>query len=88
LLLTLGNPKVILFFMALLPSVLELSELTLTTGLELAVLLCAAQATILGGYTYAAARARRLFTSRRAVRALNLGTGAVMAGAAVAVATR
>jgi threonine/homoserine/homoserine lactone efflux protein len=86
--LALGNPKVILFFMALLPTVVDLSALTLRTGVELALLICVVQATILGAYTYAAARARRLFTSRRAVRALNIGTGTVMAGAAVAVATR
>lgn len=86
--LALGNPKVILFFMALLPTVVDLSTLTFSTGLELALLICVVQATILGVYTYAAVRARRLFTSRRAVRALNIGTGTVMAGAAIAVATR
>lgn len=86
--LALGNPKVILFFMALLPTVVDLSSLSVGTGLELAVLICVVQALILGAYTYAAARARRLFTSRRAVRALNIGTGTVLASAAAAVATR
>lgn len=86
--LALGNPKVILFFMALLPTVLDLSTLTLTTGLELAFLICVVQAALLAGYTLAAARARRLFTSRKAMRALNIATGTVITGAAVAVATR
>lgn len=88
LMLALGNPKVILFFMALLPSVVDLSMLTVEAGLELALLICLVQATLLGAYTFVAARARRLFTSRRALRALNIGTGTIMAGAAVAVATR
>lgn len=43
---------------------------------------------VLASYTAAAARARRLFTSPRTVRRLNCGTGIVMAGAAVTVATR
>ena len=43
---------------------------------------------VLGGYALAAARARSLFRSPRAVRALNRATGAAMAGAAVAVAAR
>jgi threonine/homoserine/homoserine lactone efflux protein len=86
--LALSNPKVILFFMALLPTVIDLSALTLGTALELALLICVVQAALLGAYTYAAVRARRLFTSRRAVRALNIGTGTVITGAAVAVATR
>jgi threonine/homoserine/homoserine lactone efflux protein len=36
----------------------------------------------------AAARARRVFTNARALRALNRGTGAVMAGVAVSVAAQ
>jgi threonine/homoserine/homoserine lactone efflux protein len=35
-----------------------------------------------------AARARRLFTSPKALRILNKSTGAVMAGAAAAIAAR
>lgn len=88
LMLQLGNPKTILFFMALLPSVVDLGALTVGTALEFALIICVAQAVILGAYTFAAARARRVFTSRRSIRALNVGTGTVIAGAAVAVATR
>ena len=39
-------------------------------------------------YVVLAARARRLFTSPRALKAVNRGTGALMAGAAAAIATR
>ena len=86
--LTLGNPKVILFFLALLPTLVDLAHLDAATALALTAL----TTTILGGtlaaYAVAAARARRLFTSPRALRLVNRGTGAVMAGAAVVVATR
>jgi hypothetical protein len=43
---------------------------------------------VLCGYTVAAARARRLFTSPRAIRAVNRGAGVAIAGAAVAVVAR
>ena len=45
-------------------------------------------AAVMAAYTAAAARARRLLSSSRAVRAVNRGSGAAMAGAAVAVASR
>jgi threonine/homoserine/homoserine lactone efflux protein len=43
---------------------------------------------VFGTYMALAARARRLLTSARAIRAVNRGTGAVMAGAAAAIASR
>lgn len=86
--LTLSNPKVIVFFLALLPSVVRLDTLSLAGFAEVAGLIVVILSTVLALYAAAAARARRLFTSPRAVRTLNRGTGVVMAGAAVAVATR
>jgi threonine/homoserine/homoserine lactone efflux protein len=45
-------------------------------------------AVVFGDYVMLAARTRRLFTSPRALRMINRGTGAVMASAAVAVAAK
>ena len=86
--LQLGNPKAIVFFLALLPTVLDLSALSLGGFAEIALLSAAILSGVLAAYTLAAARARRLLTSPRAVRAVNRGSGAAMAGAAVAVASR
>ena len=86
--LTLGNPKIIVFFMALLPTVLDLKGLRLERGLEIAALMAIVLTTILGSYALLANRTRRLFRNRKAIRVLNFGTGAVMAGAAVAVAAK
>jgi threonine/homoserine/homoserine lactone efflux protein len=86
--LTLGNPKVIVFFLALLPSVVDFHKLDAATGIGLAACMAITLASILGAYALVAARARRLFRSRKAMRALNVGTGTVMAGAAVAIATK
>ena len=76
---TLGNPKVIVFFLALLPTVLDLSALTPGGFAAVALLGATILSSVLAAYTLAAARARRLLTSPRAVRAVNRGSGAAMA---------
>jgi len=86
LLITLGNPKVILFFVALLPSVIAIETITPAMFAEIAALIVVILSSVLGAYALAAARARRLMTSRRAVRAMNRGAATAMAGAAVAIA--
>jgi threonine/homoserine/homoserine lactone efflux protein len=86
--LTLANPKTIVFFLALLPTVVQLERLTAMGFLEIVVVICMVLPVVLGGYALLAARARRMFKSTKAVRAINRGTGAAMACAAVAVATR
>lgn len=85
--LTLGNPKPMVFFLALLPTVVKLETLTLISFLEIALVICVVLPAVLGGYAYAAARARRLLRSPRAIRIVNRGGAAAMAGAAVAVAS-
>jgi threonine/homoserine/homoserine lactone efflux protein len=86
--LTLGNPKVIFFFLALLPIVVDLGTLSVPGALEIAVAITAILSTVLGGYAVLAAFGRRFITSPRAVRIVNRGSGAMMAGAAVTIATR
>ncbi len=86
--LTLGNPKAMVFFIALLPSLIDLDHLTLLAFAEVAGVIAVGIASVMAGYSLLAVRARRLFTSASAIRALNRGSGAVMLGAAVAVASR
>jgi threonine/homoserine/homoserine lactone efflux protein len=86
--LTLGNPKVMVFYLALLPTILDLSRVTLWGFAELVGVTLSVLGLVFAAYALAAARARRLFTSPKALRALNRATGATMAGAAVAIAAR
>jgi threonine/homoserine/homoserine lactone efflux protein len=86
--LTLGNPKTMVFYLALLPTFLDLTRITLLGFAELVVATLAVLGVVFAGYIALAARARRLFTSPRAIRILNRTTGTVMAGAAAAVAAR
>ncbi|UYW33912.1 LysE family translocator [Methylorubrum extorquens] len=86
--LTLGNPKVVLFFLALLPTVIDLKHLTPLGMIEIAATIVAVLSATLTAYAVAAIRVRRLFVSVGARRAVNRGAGTVMAGAAIAVAVR
>ena len=85
---TMGNPKVMIFYVALLPNLVDIGGVTVLGFLELALATLAVLAVVFGGYVALAARACRLLRSERAIRLVNRGTGTVMAGAAVAVATR
>jgi threonine/homoserine/homoserine lactone efflux protein len=86
--LTMANPKTAIFFLALLPTVVRLEDLTVAGFLEITATILIVLPLVLGGYVLLAARARRIFKSERAVRTINRSTGAAMACAAVAVATR
>ena len=83
-----GNPKTMLFYLALLPTVLPLEAIGLGDYLVLVATQFVVYGVILVAYVVLAARARRAFASSRAMRWVNRVTGTVMAGAAVAVAAR
>ncbi len=87
-LVTLGNPKVILFYGAFLPTFVDLAALTLGDVLLLGTVVAAVLFAVLGVYAFLAARAGRAMTNSRAQRWLNRVTGGLLVGAGVAVATR
>ncbi|MGA2190441.1 MAG: LysE family translocator [Steroidobacteraceae bacterium] len=86
--LTLGNPKPMIFFVALLPTVVPLENLRLAGYLEIGATIAVILPAVLGAYVLAASRARVWFRSPRSNRLLNRGSGTLMAAAAVAVAAR
>lgn len=86
--LTLGNPKVIAFYVALVPNLIDIRQIGIMEYAELAGLCIVILTVVLGAYGIAAARARHLFRSARALRLLNRTGGALMGCAAVAVAVK
>lgn len=84
----LGNPKVVVFFLALLPTMVDLKALTLMGFVELAAVVAIIVTVVLSIYAAAAGRARRLFGSPRATQLINRGSGVALAGAATAIAVR
>jgi len=88
LLLTLGNPKVMIFFLSIMPLVVQPEAIDLGMGLELALTITVVISSILFGYMLLAAQARRLFRSPRSVRIVQRTNAAVIAGAAAVIASR
>lgn len=85
---SMGNPKTMAFYLALLPTIIDLPRLTAAGFAELSVIIVVVMALVLGAYVGLAHRARDLVASHRAVRWINRVCGGAMAGAAVAVATK
>ena len=86
--LTLGNPKVMVFFLSIMPLVVDLDAVDGVSIAEMAGTCVAIISATLGGYALAANRARRWFRSSRAMTAVRRATAGVMAGAALAIVTR
>jgi len=84
--LTLGNPKVMVFFLALLPAVVDLRLMTFAAYAEIALMILVLLSAILTAYALTALRARHLFKNARALRWLNRASGTVMAAAAMGIA--
>jgi threonine/homoserine/homoserine lactone efflux protein len=84
---TLGNPKVVLFYIGFIPTFVDLTALG---AADIAAMMAIVAATLLVTecfYAYASARARRLFQSRRSVKLLNRGAGGLLTGTGAVVAT-
>ena len=80
--LTMGNPKTIVFYLAILPTVIPLDQMTPLAFAELTAIVVVVLLLIGCGYAWLAAAARQMFTSPRALGRLNKTAGAMMATAA------
>jgi threonine/homoserine/homoserine lactone efflux protein len=85
---TLGNPKIMMFYLALLPTIIDLASVTLTGWAELTLVMVAVLIAVDLAWALAAAQARRLLKSPRAVTIANRLSAGMMGGAAAAIAAR
>ncbi|RWM16080.1 MAG: LysE family translocator [Mesorhizobium sp.] len=85
---TLGNPKTMIFYLAITPTIVDLKTITLADYGILVALTLVVLLVVLVPYLALAAKARGLLKSPRALRALNRTAAAFMVGAAAAIAAR
>lgn len=85
---TLGNPKIMMFYVALLPTIIDLNAVTLTGWAELVAVMFAVLVAVDLAWVAFAAKARQFLRSPRAVRIANRTSAGLMAGAAAAVAAK
>lgn len=83
----LGNPKTMLFYVALLPGIVSLDALSVRDTLLLAALVAAVVGVVFSAYVLLAERIRRRFHSAVAMRRIGRGSALLMVAAAATIAT-
>ncbi len=85
---TLGNPKIMIFYIALLPTIIDIGHVKTTAWAVLIATLITILAAIDLTWSFIAVRARRLLRNPKAMRTANRTSAGMMTGAVVAIATK
>jgi threonine/homoserine/homoserine lactone efflux protein len=83
---TLGNPKAMVFFLAILPQLLPLASLSVAEACLVWAVMAVVLVAVMGAYALLGAGARILLSSPYHIRRVNRGTAVIMLAAAVAIA--
>lgn len=86
--LTLGNPKVMVFFLSIMPLAVDLNSLNFPSFVEMALVCAATIGSTLFAYALAANRARGWIGSSRSLRLVRRAMAGVMASVAFVIVTR
>jgi len=87
-LLNISNPKMPIFYLALLPGVLGIRPLTASDTVELLVIIALIEVIVVGGHVFLGYKAKAALADPNKIGILNRGAGALMVGAGVLVAGR
>lgn len=83
---TLGNPKIMVFYLALLPTIVDLDHVGTAAWIELTGVTLLVLMSVDSAWVLLAVRTRRLLSSRKAVKIANRAAATMMAGAAAVIA--
>lgn len=86
--LSLGNPKVIIFYLSFLPTFIDLERTGIGDGIAVVMTVLLVLIGVLVGYALLGIQARRLFRTEGAVRHINRAAGSLMIAAGFTVAAR
>ena len=78
---TLGNPKVIMFYLGFLPLFINLETLTPQDILLVVLIVSSTLAMVILTYAFLAEKSRKFFKTQDAIKRLNKSSGAIMMGA-------
>lgn len=81
LLITLSNPKVILFYLGFLPTFVDLNSLSAFDIVAISLIVTIVLGGVMLAYAYSASGAKKLFRSKSAQKRMNITAGSVMIGA-------
>jgi len=80
LLVTLGNPKAIIFYASILPTIIDLKNITLIETITIVLIVAIVSYLVIGTYSFLAVRAKLLIQDKKTVSTINKSTGVVMVG--------
>jgi len=86
LLITLSNPKVILFYCGFLPTFTDLSVLNSSDIVTITFVVTVVLTSVLTAYAYAASRARSLLSDQKSVKIMNKSAGGIMIATGTVIA--
>jgi threonine/homoserine/homoserine lactone efflux protein len=86
--LTLGNPKTMIFYLAITPTIIDIKTVTVAEAAVLIAITAATLLVVIIPYLVLAAKARGLFAQPRALKAINRTAAAFLGGAAAMIALR
>jgi len=86
LMITASNPKAILFYLAILPVVIDINTINLQTLVPVMIINSLVLIAIVGGYSAIAATVRQLFNNSHTMKKLNKGAGSIMIAAGIGIA--
>ncbi|MCJ8323761.1 MAG: LysE family translocator [Rhizobiales bacterium] len=87
-LLTLGNPKPLIFYAAIMPQILDVTAFSIAEFSVILAIVAAVLISVCSAYVWVAAKATKIFTSQKMQKRLSRGSGAVLLGTATWVALR
>ena len=83
---TASNPKAILFYLAILPAVIDIGSINLRSLIPVIIINALVLVIVMGGYSAIAAKIRQLFTNSHTLKKLNKGAGSIMIAAGIGIA--
>jgi threonine/homoserine/homoserine lactone efflux protein len=86
--LNISNPKMPIFYLALLPGVFGIRQLTVYDTVEILTIIAIIEVFVVGGHVFLGFKAKAAFADPKRISILNRGAGALMVGAGVLVASR
>ena len=81
LLVTLGNPKAIIFYASLLPTIIDLKNIKMIETITIVLIVAVVSYAVIGTYSYLAVKAKLFIKDEKTVSKINKTAGAVMVGA-------
>lgn len=85
---TISNPKTITFYLALVPTLLDITKVTLASYGQLSLIVFVVVSGVITCYVALAAKARSLFKQPSALKRMNRVAATFLAGAAVGIAAK